>query len=229
MQVRLQKILAQAGFGSRRSCEKLILQGQVTIDGQTVSELGAKADPEQNRICVGNTPITREKQRYYVVFKPAGTICSSKDTHDRPCVVDLVDADVRLFTVGRLDYETEGLIFLTNDGAFANRVLHPRHHIEKCYRVQTDRPIRINDLDRLEQGVDIGDVTTRPARVRRTGRKTIDLTLTEGKKRQVRRMVAALGYRVVFLKRTRIGPVTLGRLKPGEYRSMTRSERAFFT
>lgn len=217
--------MAKAGIASRRQCEEVILAGRVSVNGQVVSRLGTRVDPGRDRILLDGEPVRFEEQVYLAFHKPKGMICSSRDTHGRPQVIDAVKhLDLRLYSVGRLDLDSEGLILLTNDGDFANRILHPREAIEKVYRVILDRPVQDEALNALREGIDLGDFRTSPARVRRMADLEVEIVITEGKKRQVRRMFDALGFTVSRLIRTRIGPIRLDGLPPGQYRDLSKEE-----
>lgn len=237
---RLQKVLAQAGVASRRQVERLIEEGRVSVNGVIVSILGTKVS-SRDQICVDGKYIERsERLYYYLLNKPVSVITSARDPQGRPTVVDIMKAvPVRVYPVGRLDYDTSGLLVMTNDGELANRLMHPSYGVEKTYRVWVHGPVGINALEQLREGVVLEDGKTAPAKVvRRSGilqRKTvdhksvqlevIDVTIHEGKNRQVRRMFGAIGYPVVQLERIAFGPLTQeGRLLPGKYRSLTREE-----
>jgi 23S rRNA pseudouridine2605 synthase len=230
MEERLQKILARAGLGSRRTCEELIRQGRVTVDGQT-AQLGQKADPERERIIVDGKPIQLEHHHIYIALhKPAGVVCTTRDPQGRPTVVDLVPArpGVRLWPVGRLDLNSEGLILLTNDGELAHRLTHPRYEHTKEYEVCVEGHPDGVTLERWREGVLLDGRRTAPAQVellpRKGNRTWLQVVLREGRKREIRRVAALLGYPVHRLIRVRIGPVRLGDLKPGEWRYLTRQE-----
>ncbi len=229
--MRLQKILAAAGLASRRDAEQLLRQGRVTVDGRT-AELGQSADPDRDVIAVDGTPISREATDYWIVNKPRGVITTVSDPEGRATVLDLVpDRRTRLFPVGRLDRDTEGLVLLTNDGRLAQVVLHPSHGVEREYRVTARGRISARALKRLAKGVALADGVTAPARVGRARHDTaadttrFTLTLTEGRKRQIRRALEALGHPVVALVRVRMGPIRLGRLAVGSARRLSGRER----
>lgn len=237
---RLQKVLAQAGVASRRHAEQLILDGRVTVNGETVSTLGTKVG-KQDYIEVDGQPIRRsEGLYYYLLNKPLSVITSASDPQGRPTVVDLMkDVPVRVYPVGRLDYDTSGLLVLTNDGELAHRLMHPSYGVEKTYRVWVQGPVGISALENLRQGVLLEDGKTAPAKVERlsglskgTGvnskkeyLEVLEVTIHEGRNRQIRRMFAAVGYLVVRLERVRFGPLTLEKpLRSGSYRSLTVKE-----
>ena len=228
-QIRLQKILADAGIGSRRRCEAFIGEGRVSVGGKVVTELGAKADPDTDDVRFDGTPLRTETKVYFLVNKPRGTICSNAP-EGKKRVIDLLGDHIpqRVYPVGRLDVDSEGLIILTNDGDLANRLAHPRYGVEKTYQVKVEgRPTR-KDMDKLSNGVHLAEGRTGGigARIgRRDGRFTwIEMTLHEGKNREVRRVLARLGYRVKRLKRTAIAGIQDPRLKPGAFRRLTRTE-----
>ncbi len=232
MQVRLQKILASAGVSSRREAEKIIASGRVVVNGVIVSEMGFKADPDNDIITVDGKRISSGTRKIYILLhKPAGYVTTMKDPQGRPIVTDiLVDVKERVFPVGRLDYNTEGLLLLTNDGEWANALAHPRHEVEKEYQVRVRGRVTPAQIGELSQGVDLDDGKTAPAEVkpiRESEKNTwLSVTIHEGRYRQVRRMCEAVSLQVVRLKRTRYGFLDLGKLKPGEYRILTGAEVA---
>jgi len=217
---RLQKVLAQAGIGSRRRCEDLIEDGSVTVNGR-VATLGDKVDPASDLIEVDGVAIgTRPGLVYYLLNKPAGVVTSAGDPHGRDSVTDLVPADPRVFPVGRLDQDTEGLLLLTNDGELTHRLTHPSFGVEKEYLAEVQgRPSR-GSLRALREGVELDDGITAPAKASLVEPNVVRVTIHEGRNRQVRRMLEAVGHPVVRLVRTRIGPVTDRRLAPGEWREL---------
>ena len=225
---RVQKLLARAGLGSRRACEELIRAGRVTVDG-AVTTLGDRADPERQRLALDGVPVViRADLVYYLLNKPPGVVTTARDPQGRPTVVELVPAEPRVFPVGRLDFDTEGLLLLTNDGDLAQLLAHPRHGVDKTYLAEVHGDAGDGALARLRSGIELDDGPTAPARVRLTsrasGRSALELTIHEGRKRQVRRMCAAVGLPVTRLVRTRIGPITDTRLVPGAWRALTRAE-----
>ncbi len=229
--VRLQKILAAAGLASRRDAERLLREGRVTVNGRT-AELGQSADPDRDVIAVDATPISREATDYWIVNKPRGVITTVSDPEGRATVLDLVpERRTRLFPVGRLDRDTEGLILLTNDGPLAQVVLHPSHGVEREYRVTARGRIGARALKQLAKGVALADGVTAPARVGTARHDTaadttrFTLTLIEGRKRQIRRALEALGHPVLVLVRVRMGPIRLGRLAPGSAHRLGPRER----
>lgn len=223
---RLQKVLAAVGWGSRRTCEDLIAAGRVTVNGE-VAVLGRRVDPEHDRIEVDGGPVgVRPGLVYYLLNKPAGVVTTAKDTHDRPTVVDLVPTEPRVFPVGRLDADTEGLLLLTNDGDLANRIAHPRHGVDKEYLVEVDGGrVAPSGLRRLRDGVDLDDGRTAPAVVSQPDTGVLRLTIHEGRNRQVRRMCEAIGHPVRRLVRVRVGPISDRTLAPGSWRELTADER----
>jgi 23S rRNA pseudouridine2605 synthase len=225
---RLQKVMAQAGLGSRRACEELIRQGRVTVDGQ-IAELGSKVDPSRQRIAVDGQALSqREPFVYVAVYKPRGVLSVSQDDRGRRTVRDLVPLPGHLYPVGRLDATSEGLMLLTNDGDLANRLMHPRFGHEKEYRALVQGQPTDATLRKWEQGVYLDGQRTAPARVKRlkTDADTtwLRITLHEGRKRQIRRVSTLLGHPVLRLIRERIGPLRLGQLPIGAWRHLSASE-----
>jgi len=226
---RLQKVLARAGIASRRKCEELITSGRIEVDGQVISELGFKVDPAHASITFDGRPITRDENIYILLNKPPGYVTTLSDPQGRPIVTDLLpDIRQRVFPVGRLDFETEGALILTNDGRLGQFIQHPRHEVNKTY-VATVRGVPSpGKISQLEEGIVLDGQKTWPARVRilsrsRTG-ATLELIIHEGKKRQVRKMLAAVGHPVKSLKRTAYGNLELGELKPGAYRFLSEKD-----
>jgi 23S rRNA pseudouridine2605 synthase len=226
---RLQRTLARAGLGSRRACEELIAAGKVEVNG-SVATLGDKVDPEVDEVRVKGARISTDPaMRYLALHKPAGVTTTMRDPHARSDLRSLLPQDgPRVFPVGRLDRETEGLLLVTNDGELANRLTHPRHGVEKEYLAEVDGAPTERHLARLRRGVDLDDGPAKPIAVRavsRTGGRTaIRLVMGEGRKREVRRMLDAVGLPVRRLVRLRVGPVKLGRLRAGEIRELTPDE-----
>jgi 23S rRNA pseudouridine2605 synthase len=222
---RLNKFLAHAGVGSRRHCDELIVRGRVAVDGQVVRELGTKLEPGAQQVSVDGRPLRAERPVYWLVHKPRGYLSTNHDPAGRPRVVDLVPhVSQRVYTVGRLDEDSEGLVLLTNDGELAHRLMHPRFGVEKTYHAQVaGRPER-EDLRQLLKGVWLSDGHVRARRVRRLkgqGESTwLEVVLSEGKNREIRRMLARLGHKVLRLRRVAIGPVPLGHLSPGKARPL---------
>jgi len=225
---RLNKYLAHAGLGSRRQCEELIRAGRVMIDGAVVTELGTRVGPEQH-VSVDGEPVRAEKFVYYVVNKPRGFLCTNHDPAGRPLALDLVPQIAqRVYTVGRLDEDSEGLLLLTNDGDLAHRLMHPRFGVEKAYLVLVAGVPAPEDLKKLLDGVYLaeGHVKARHVkRLRKQGNSTwLRIVLAEGKNREIRRMLAKLDHKVLRLKRVAIGPVDIGNLQPRKSRPLTASE-----
>jgi 23S rRNA pseudouridine2605 synthase len=229
MEIRLQKIMAQAGIGSRRACEKLIEGGLVTVNGQKAT-LGMKADPDVDRIKVKGEPIRPVERLVYIALnKPRGVISAVTSPDPRPTVRDLVDHPGRLYPVGRLDIESEGLILLTNDGELANRLSHPRYGHEKEYKILVAKRPDEKQLTAWKNGVVLEDgYRTKPARVKMAGTKGkgawLKVTLKEGRKRQIREMGKFTGLPIVRITRVRVGSLWLGNLKPRQWRHLTQDE-----
>jgi 23S rRNA pseudouridine2605 synthase len=222
--VRLQKVLARAGLGSRRACEGLITAARVTVNGEP-ARLGQRVDPSRDRIEVDGVAIgVRPDLVHYLLNKPPGVVTTAADPQGRPTVVDLVPAEPRVVPVGRLDRDTEGLLLLTNDGDLTLRLTHPRFGVEKEYLVQVEGTPSRGAVRRLREGVDLDDRRTAPARVASVAPGLLRIVIHEGRKRQVRRMCDAIGHPVVRLVRTRIGPISDRRLGPGEWRRLTLDE-----
>jgi pseudouridine synthase len=236
---RLQKILSQAGFASRRAAEKLIAEGRVTVNGATIREMGVKADPAVDDIRVDGRRVKAPgRHRYILLYKPAGCVTTRSDPQRRRTVIDLLDG-VReyVYPVGRLDYDTEGLLLLTNDGDLAAKLTHPRHGVERTYEAHVAGIPDDDDLERLRRGIPLDGRRTLPADVvllnaspadaGRHGREregVLRLTIREGRNRQVRRMCDAVGHPVRKLRRTKFGPLTARRLHPGDWRELTAEE-----
>ncbi len=226
---RLQKVLAAAGLGSRRQCEELILTGRVEVDRKVVAELGTKVDPMQQQIRVDGVVLATPQRAYFAVHKPSGVVCTNRDPAGRTRVVDLVPfPELRLFPVGRLDLHSEGLILLTNDGELSNRLTHPRYGVEKTYRVLVaGRPSR-EVLAELRRGVHLAEGLARVSDVivrKELKQSTIlEIVLKEGRNREIRRILARVGHKVLRLLRLAVGPVRLGSLPPAEFRRLTREE-----
>jgi 23S rRNA pseudouridine2605 synthase len=221
---KLQKVLAATGIASRRVCEDMIAEGRVTVNGE-IAHQGQRVDPDTDVIEVdgGLIPV-RPGLVYYLLNKPAGTITTAEDTHGRPTVVDLVPESPRVFPVGRLDAETEGLLVLTNDGELTHRLTHPSFGVEKEYIAAVEGEPSNAAIRRLREGVELDDGMTAPARVARVEPGVLRITIHEGRNRQVRRMCEAIGHPVARLVRSRIGPLADRRLRPGEWRELTPEE-----
>ncbi len=231
---RLQKILAQAGYGSRRACEQIILQGRVRVNGQVVTQLGTRADPARDVIEVdGKRVRLPEKHTYILLHKPAGVVTTRHDPHAEHTVMHLLrDVDAPVYPVGRLDADTTGALLLTDDGELAYRLTHPRYGVPKTYLVEVRGEVRENAIQQLRQGVMLEDGVTAPAQAERVAyhpqrqTTTLRLTIHEGRKRQVKRMCQAVGHPVLRLHRERFGPLTLRDLPPGAWRHLTPDEVA---
>jgi 23S rRNA pseudouridine2605 synthase len=223
--MRINRFLAAAGLGSRRSCEELVRGGSVTINGQVCQKLATEVS-EKDFVKVGSKRILPEKHLYILLHKPSGTISTASDTHDRRTIFDLIPRQwPRLFHVGRLDRDSEGLLLLTNDGDFALRLTHPRYKIEKEYEVLLDRPFdAAADTPRMLKGVRIAEGRAIAESVRVLGPNIVRIVLRQGMKRQIRLMLYKLGYEVERLVRIRIGPLWLGDLRAGEWRALTGAE-----
>lgn len=230
--LRLQIIISRAGIASRRQAEKLIADGEVSVNGRVVRELGTRADLSRDHVKVHGKLLQRLRLAEHWIFnKPVGMITTMSDPAGRPCVGDAIGESHRfLFPVGRLDFHSSGLLVLSSDGELCERLTHPRYHLPKTYRVKTGRVPGADALAHLRTGVRLSDGTTGPARVRverqEGGKAWLDITITEGRNRQVRRMLDAVGVRVEKLRRTAIGPLKLGRLPTGKARRMTPEELA---
>ncbi|MCH3972080.1 MAG: rRNA pseudouridine synthase [Oscillospiraceae bacterium] len=227
--IRLQKILADAGVASRRKAEEIIAAGDVRVNDKPV-KVGDKADPKHDKITVkGKLLKTHNSLIYILLHKPRGFITTMSDEQGRKCVADLVkEVPERVYPVGRLDRESEGLLLMTNDGAFANAMTHPSHHVPKTYRVTIHPGITEDQLTQMAVGVVIDGRRTAPAQVRvlhqEKGRVVLEVILHEGRNREIRKMCETLGLEVARLKRTAIGPLRLGMLQPGEWRQLTAQE-----
>lgn len=226
---RLQKILAQAGIASRRKCEELILEGRVAVDGMIITELGFKVDPAAATITFDGAPISHENKVYILLNKPTGYVTTLSDPQGRAIVTDLLPGiKERVFPVGRLDFDTEGALILTNDGRLSQFIQHPSYEVNKTYVATVrGRPSR-DKINRLEQGIIIDGQKTWPARVRIIKQKKtesiLEVIIHEGKKRQVRKMLGAVGHPVKSLKRTAYGNLKIGKLEPGSYRLLSKND-----
>lgn len=228
---RLQKVIAQSGIASRRKAEQLILEGKVKVNGKVITTLGTKVSKE-DRIEVNGIPVEKEQPVYYVMYKPLGVISSVKDDRNRKTVIDLFGEEVteRIFPIGRLDYDTSGLLLLTNDGEFANLIMHPKYKIDKVYIAKVKGIPTKQDLSLLKKGVRSGKDFLKAVHVKLKGinRKSntaiLEITLHEGKNRHIRRMMDELGFPVLKLKRERYGFLDLKGLNPGEYRPLNPKE-----
>ena len=226
---RLQKIIANSGIASRRKAENLILNGKVKVDGKVVLELGTKVS-ENSKIEVDNVLISRQEKVYYLLNKPRGIITSTKDEHNRKTVIDLIDEEKRIYPVGRLDYDTTGIILLTNDGELANLLMHPRNEIDKVYIAKIKGILTPVDLMKLKKGVMIDGVKTKKAKVKirkidkEHDTSIVELTIHEGRNHQVKKMFESVGYEVLKLKREKIAFLDLSGINSGEYRKLNPKE-----
>ena len=222
--MRLGKFLAHAGVASRRAAEAIVAEGRVTVDGEVVTD-PARNVGDSTHIALDGRRVETEPREVHALNKPAGVVSTARDTHGRPTVVQLVRSRRRLYPVGRLDADTTGLILLTDDGELAYRLTHPSFEVPKTYRaVVRNPPVREPALRRLREGVELEDGRTSPAKVRRIAPGELELTIHEGRKRQVRRMCEAVGHRVESLERVAFGPLRLGTLPPGGHRRLTPAE-----
>jgi 23S rRNA pseudouridine2605 synthase len=220
----LAKFLAHAGVASRRAAEGLIAEARVSVAGEVVTDPARDVD-ESSRVTVDGRAVGPEPREVHALNKPRGVVSTARDTHGRPTVVELVRSQRRLYPVGRLDADTTGLILLTNDGELAERLTHPRHGVEKVYRARVQpRRVAPEALKALREGVELEDGRTAPARARQPAPGVLEITLREGRKRQVRRMVEAVGHRVIELERVAFGPLGLRGLEPGQSRRLRRAE-----
>lgn len=226
---RLQKIISNSGIASRRKAEELIKEGRVKVDGVVVTELGTKVS-KKNIVEVDNVKIGTEEKVYYLLNKPRGVVTTTSDEHGRKTVVSLIETDKRIYPVGRLDYDTTGLILLTNDGEFTNNITHPKNKIDKTYVAKINGILTITDIMALKKGVMIDNFKTSSAKVKvrkidnKNKHSIVEITIHEGKNHQVKRMFESLGYEVLKLKRERIAFLTLKGLTSGDYRMLTPKE-----
>jgi len=222
--MRLAKFLAHAGVASRRAAEAIVADGRVTVDGDVVTDPARDVD-DTSGVALDGKLVAPEPHEVHALNKPAGVVSTARDTHGRPTVVQLVRSPRRLYPVGRLDADTTGLILLTNDGDLADRLTHPRYGVKKVYRARV-QPARLSPraLEALRHGVELEDGRTAPAQVRQPASGVVELAIREGRKRQVRRMVEAVGHRVVELERVAFGPLGLRGLEPGKSRRLTKAE-----
>lgn len=229
MKERLQKYMAACGVASRRKCEEIIKSGRVKVNEKVITELGYKIDPLIDNVYIDSKLISLEERKVYIALnKPEGYVSTVKDERGRKTILDIVKVDERIFPIGRLDYNTSGLLLLTNDGDIYNRVIHPRQQINKVY-IATIRGIPTeNEINRFCNGIDIGGYITATAQFKILKKMNsnckVEIIIHEGKNRQIRRMCLALGHEVIKLKRISIGEIKLGNLKKGEYRNLTKKE-----
>jgi 23S rRNA pseudouridine2605 synthase/16S rRNA pseudouridine516 synthase len=226
---RLQKVLAAAGVGSRRACEEIIASGRVSVDGEIVTKLGTQVDPTRSVVAVDGEPVHLPRKKVYLALhKPSGYVSTSTDPWGRPTIMELVEAAPGLHSVGRLDADSEGLLLLTNDGDLTYLLTHPRHEVDKTYIAEVLGRPAPDKLRRLRQGVMLEDGKTAPARARmvQPGETVslVEITIHEGRKRQVKRMFEAIGHPVRSLCRVRIGPIELGSLRSGKWRRLSPEE-----
>ena len=230
MMERLQKVMSESGVASRRKCEEIIAAGKVKVNGSKILEPGYKVDKRKDIIEVGGKILKSKGDKLYILLnKPAGYITSVKDQFGRPTVLDLLSGiKARVFPVGRLDYDTEGLIILTDDGDLTYKITHPKHKVKKTYRALVHGRVCKDDIENFRKGIAIEEYITAPAKLEVIryikGNSIIDITIHEGKNRQIRKMCSAIGHKVIRLKRTKIGEIGLGRLKAGEWRYLKNSE-----
>ncbi len=229
--LRLNKYIAQAGVCSRRKADELIAAGKVKVNGSVMDQLGYRVQPGDRVEAAGRVLGGGEKKVYYMLNKPVGYVTTLSDEFDRPTVMELMaDVEERVFPVGRLDYGTSGLLLFTNDGELAYQLTHPSRQIDKVYRARLNEPLTEEKLKQLRRGVDIGGFVTSPAQVEVLKQNErgalVEIIIHEGKNRQVRKMFDAVGCRVLELERVALGGLTLGRLKPGHYRKLSREELA---
>ena len=228
---RLQKVIAESGYTSRRKAEELMLAGKVKVNGQVVTELGTKVS-DSDTIEIDNKILEKESKEYYIMNKPRGVITSTSDDKERKVVTDLIPTEAIIYPVGRLDYDTTGVLLLTNDGEFANILMQPKNGIEKVYLAKLEGVIKGEQINKLKKGVELDHVKVVPSRVKlkkvnQEGNSCmVEITIHEGKNHQVKRMFEAVGFHVEKLKRERIGVFTTEGLKSGEYRKLTPKEVA---
>lgn len=230
MEIRLQKIIAGSGLASRRKAEQLIAAGRVTVNGKVVTELGTKVDPERDHVKVDGKHLSDAQPFVYLMLnKPKHVMSTLDDPGGRPTVKDFIrGVSVRVFPVGRLDFESEGLMLLTNNGDLAQALLHPRYHVPKTYLIKVKRILTDEEIRQLEGGVKLEDGMTGPAQVKKIKKAEqnswLEVTIREGRKHQVRRMLESVGHPVIRLTRVKMGPLSLGRLESGEFRFLTDRE-----
>ena len=228
---RLQKVIAEAGIASRRKAEDLITSGKVKVNGEIVTELGTKVS-RKDGIEVNNKPIEKQQKEYYLLNKPRGVVTTTKDEHHRKTVVDLIPTNTRIYPVGRLDYDTTGALLLTNDGEFANILMHPNDKVEKVYMAKLNGIIKGEQINQLKDGVEIDGQTVQAARVKlkkvndKNNTCMVQITIHEGKNHQVKKMFESVGYSVEKLKREKVAFFNLKDLQSGEYRKLTPKEVA---
>lgn len=229
LEERLQKYMATCGVASRRKCEEIIQQGRVKVNGLVISELGYKVDIEKDEVLVDNSKIKKEERKVYIALnKPEGYVCTVKDEKGRQTILDLVDVAERIYPIGRLDYDTSGLILMTNDGDVYNKIIHPREEKNKVYIALVNGNLSKENIEKFETGIDIGGYITAPARIKvikdYSNSTKVEITIHEGKNRQIRRMCDALGHPVISLRRVQVGDIKLGDLPKGKWRFLDEKE-----
>ena len=228
---RLQKVLAAAGIDSRRNCEELILQGEVTVNGKVVNSLPAFVDPDNDTIVANGRKIRAVEKVYYLLNKPKSVICTNSDPQGRRKAIDLINTPDRIFCVGRLDFDTTGLIILTNDSELTNRLTHPRYELSKVYEVTLREPITGEAIEKLKKGTFLAEGKTSRSAVKVLKRSKqgslVEITIRQGLNRQIRRMFARVGYKVKALRRTKIGNISIKGLGVGKYKSLTEGQVAY--
>ncbi|AIY80814.1 rRNA pseudouridine synthase [Clostridium botulinum] len=229
MEERLQKYMASCGVASRRKCEEIILNGEVKVNGVVITELGTRVNPVEDNVEYKGSLITKEENKVYIILnKPEGYITSAKDEKGRKTVLDLVKVNERIYPIGRLDYDSSGLILLTNDGDVYNKIIHPREELNKKYIAVVKGEVSKKDIDTFNKGIDIGGYITAPASLEvlsyANGKSTVEVCIHEGKNRQIRKMCTAINHEVLSLNRVSIGEIQLKYLKKGEWRKLTTEE-----
>ena len=226
---RLQKVIALSGYCSRRKAEELIVKGKVMVDGKVITELGTKVDGN-NQITIEGKTLTRENKEYILLYKPRGVVTTTSDEKNRKTVLDLIETDKRLYPIGRLDYDTTGILLLTNDGELTNLLIHPKNEIDKVYVAKLEGIISSDIAKKIERGVLIDGYKTSRSKVKilkidkKNNSSLVQITIHEGKNHQVKKMFNAVGYNVLKLKREKIAFLDLNGLKPGEYRKLNTKE-----
>lgn len=229
MEERLQKYMARCGVASRRKCEEIIQSGVVKVNGEVVTELGKKVDSDIDKVQVNNVEIKPEEEKIYILLnKPEGYITSNSDEKGRKTILDLIDIDKRIFPIGRLDYDSSGLLLLTNDGEIYNKIIHPRVNLNKKYIALVRGVFTEEDMEKFRSGIDIGGYITADAHIKLlekyNGSCKVEIKIHEGKNRQIRKMCSALNHEVVTLKRVSIGNLELGNVEKGQWRFLTKKE-----
>ncbi|MDD3303907.1 MAG: pseudouridine synthase [Clostridia bacterium] len=223
--MRINKYIAKCGVCSRRKADELIQNGSISVNGSKVTDLGMMVDEEKDKVSIYDKELTLEEKKVYIMLnKPKGYVTTNDEQFGRDSTVDLIQEEARVYPIGRLDMYTEGLLLLTNDGDFANKLTHPKHDVEKVYVVKINGKVSEEQIEKLKVGVDIGDYITREAKVERKSSNLLQITISEGKNRQVRKMCEAVDLKVLELKRIQIGHLKLGDLPLGKYRYLTENE-----